>query len=243
MRISARNIIKGRIIEVTKGATTAHVRIDIGGAVVTSSITNQAVDELAACRRTAGLRGDQGLRRDGGDRLMQGHTLITVASSIGVNITALRLPAFAVFLAEVLPPEALRAAPASGMGAVVGPGEPSSMKYLGHKRRRRFPPGGRIAGHSSRPIASRNAIPRSSAASVASASNSSGLNPDRSAWSNPCVTPVQHHRLHRHARAPQRVRDLHAVPRRRHVVVAAEKEQRRHRPPPAAARARFASPQ
>ncbi|MBN9334462.1 TOBE domain-containing protein, partial [Devosia sp.] len=30
----------------TKGATTAHVRIDIGGSIVTASITNQAVDEL-----------------------------------------------------------------------------------------------------------------------------------------------------------------------------------------------------
>lgn len=47
MRISARNRLKGRIVEVTKGATTAHVKIDLGGTVVTSSITNQAVDELA----------------------------------------------------------------------------------------------------------------------------------------------------------------------------------------------------
>jgi molybdopterin-binding protein len=46
MKISARNILRGRIVEVTKGATTAHVRIDIGGAVVTASITNAAVDEL-----------------------------------------------------------------------------------------------------------------------------------------------------------------------------------------------------
>ncbi|MCX8996055.1 molybdopterin-binding protein [Rhizobiaceae bacterium BDR2-2] len=47
MRISARNRLKGKIVEVTKGATTAHVRIDIGnGVIVTSSITNEAVDEL-----------------------------------------------------------------------------------------------------------------------------------------------------------------------------------------------------
>jgi molybdopterin-binding protein len=38
--------LKGKIVEVTKGATTAHVKIDIGGAVVTSSITNAAVDDL-----------------------------------------------------------------------------------------------------------------------------------------------------------------------------------------------------
>lgn len=47
MRISARNRLKGKVVEVTKGATTAHVRIDIGGGVVvTASITNEAVDEL-----------------------------------------------------------------------------------------------------------------------------------------------------------------------------------------------------
>jgi molybdopterin-binding protein len=47
MKLSARNQIKGKIVEVTKGETTAHVRIDIGGGnVVTSSITNQAVDDL-----------------------------------------------------------------------------------------------------------------------------------------------------------------------------------------------------
>ena len=47
MKISARNRLKGKIVEVRKGATTAHVRIDIGdGVVVTSSVTNEAVDEL-----------------------------------------------------------------------------------------------------------------------------------------------------------------------------------------------------
>jgi len=47
MRISARNQIKGTVVEVKKGATTSHVRVDIGGGqVVTSSITNEAVDDL-----------------------------------------------------------------------------------------------------------------------------------------------------------------------------------------------------
>jgi molybdopterin-binding protein len=47
-KLSARNQIKGKIVGVEKGMTTAHVRIDIGGGVVlTSSITNEAVDELA----------------------------------------------------------------------------------------------------------------------------------------------------------------------------------------------------
>lgn len=47
MKISARNKLKGRIVEIVKGATTAHVRLDVGGSIVTASITNEAVDELA----------------------------------------------------------------------------------------------------------------------------------------------------------------------------------------------------
>jgi molybdopterin-binding protein len=48
MKLSARNQLKGKVVDVTKGATTSHVRIDIGGGViVTSSITNEAVADLA----------------------------------------------------------------------------------------------------------------------------------------------------------------------------------------------------
>ena len=47
MKLSARNQLKGKIVDVAKGATTSHVRIDIGGGViVTSSITNEAVADL-----------------------------------------------------------------------------------------------------------------------------------------------------------------------------------------------------
>lgn len=47
MKISARNIMKGKIVDVHKGATTANLKIDIGnGIVLTSSITNDAVDSL-----------------------------------------------------------------------------------------------------------------------------------------------------------------------------------------------------
>jgi molybdopterin-binding protein len=47
MKISARNQFKGKILEVKKGATTAHIRVEIApGQVITSSITNEAVDEL-----------------------------------------------------------------------------------------------------------------------------------------------------------------------------------------------------
>ena len=46
-KLSARNQLGGKVVEVHRGQTTAHVRIDIGnGVVITSSITNEAVDEL-----------------------------------------------------------------------------------------------------------------------------------------------------------------------------------------------------
>jgi molybdopterin-binding protein len=46
MKISARNSIEGTIKEVHKGATTAHVEIEIKGGIVTASITNESVDAL-----------------------------------------------------------------------------------------------------------------------------------------------------------------------------------------------------
>ena len=46
MKMSARNQLKGKITDVKKGATTTHVRIDIGGQIITSSITNESADEL-----------------------------------------------------------------------------------------------------------------------------------------------------------------------------------------------------
>ena len=46
MKLSARNQLKGKIVEVKKGVTTAHVRIDVGGQIVTASITNESADEL-----------------------------------------------------------------------------------------------------------------------------------------------------------------------------------------------------
>jgi molybdopterin-binding protein len=54
MRISARNQIKGTVVEVTKGATTSHIRVDIGGGqIMTSSITNEAVAELGIKAKSA----------------------------------------------------------------------------------------------------------------------------------------------------------------------------------------------
>lgn len=46
MKISARNQLQGTVVEVVKGATTSHVRLDVNGLTVTASITNEAVDDL-----------------------------------------------------------------------------------------------------------------------------------------------------------------------------------------------------
>jgi molybdopterin-binding protein len=47
MKLSARNVLKGRVVKVIRGQTTAHVKIDVGGgSIVTASVTVEAVDEL-----------------------------------------------------------------------------------------------------------------------------------------------------------------------------------------------------
>jgi molybdopterin-binding protein len=47
VKLSARNMIKGKVVEVKKGAVAAQVRVDIGsGNVLTSMITVDAVDDL-----------------------------------------------------------------------------------------------------------------------------------------------------------------------------------------------------
>ncbi|MFY9294986.1 MAG: TOBE domain-containing protein [Methylorubrum rhodinum] len=47
MKLSARNVLKGKVVSVEKGATTAHVKIEIAsGQTVTSAITNESVDTL-----------------------------------------------------------------------------------------------------------------------------------------------------------------------------------------------------
>jgi molybdopterin-binding protein len=46
MKISARNILKGKIVDVHKGATIANVKIEVAGVVLTATITNEAVDSL-----------------------------------------------------------------------------------------------------------------------------------------------------------------------------------------------------
>ena len=47
MKLSARNVLKGKVVEVIEGVTTHNVKIDIGhGIVLTSSITAEAVKDL-----------------------------------------------------------------------------------------------------------------------------------------------------------------------------------------------------
>ena len=47
MRLSARNVLRGKVVEIDKGKVTAIVRIDVGGGnVVTSSVTMAALEDL-----------------------------------------------------------------------------------------------------------------------------------------------------------------------------------------------------
>ncbi len=47
MKLSARNILSGTVVEVTRGAVIAKVRVDVGdGNVITSTITLDSADDL-----------------------------------------------------------------------------------------------------------------------------------------------------------------------------------------------------
>jgi molybdopterin-binding protein len=47
MKLSARNVMSGKVVAITKGITTSHVKIEIApGFVLTASITNESVDDL-----------------------------------------------------------------------------------------------------------------------------------------------------------------------------------------------------
>ena len=47
MKLSARNVLQGQVVEIKRGAVAAQVRVDIGGGnVLTSMITVDAVDDL-----------------------------------------------------------------------------------------------------------------------------------------------------------------------------------------------------
>lgn len=48
MKLSARNALKGKVEKLNRGAVTTTLRIDIGNGIhITSSITNEAAEDLA----------------------------------------------------------------------------------------------------------------------------------------------------------------------------------------------------
>jgi molybdopterin-binding protein len=47
MKLSARNVLRGKVVHVVRGKTTGHVKLDVGGGtVITASITMEAIAEL-----------------------------------------------------------------------------------------------------------------------------------------------------------------------------------------------------
>ena len=47
MKLSARNILHGTVMSITKGAVAAQVKVDIGGGnIITSTVTVDAVEDL-----------------------------------------------------------------------------------------------------------------------------------------------------------------------------------------------------
>ena len=46
MKLSARNALKGKIVEISKGTIVAKVKVDVGGQTVTSMISVEAVEDL-----------------------------------------------------------------------------------------------------------------------------------------------------------------------------------------------------
>ena len=53
MKLSARNVLKGRVVDIDRGKVTAIVRVDIGGGnIITSSITLAAVKDLGLKKGT-----------------------------------------------------------------------------------------------------------------------------------------------------------------------------------------------
>lgn len=46
MKLSARNALKGKVVEISKGQVVAKVKIDVGGQSVTSLVSVEALDDL-----------------------------------------------------------------------------------------------------------------------------------------------------------------------------------------------------
>ncbi|MBI2239677.1 MAG: TOBE domain-containing protein [Magnetospirillum gryphiswaldense] len=46
MKLSARNALKGKVVDIAKGQIVAKVKVDIGGQFVTSLVSVEAIDDL-----------------------------------------------------------------------------------------------------------------------------------------------------------------------------------------------------
>ncbi|OIQ94554.1 molybdenum-pterin-binding protein 2 [mine drainage metagenome] len=47
MKLSARNALKGKVVEISKGQIVAKVKVDVGGQTITSVVSVEAIDELS----------------------------------------------------------------------------------------------------------------------------------------------------------------------------------------------------
>ena len=47
MKLSARNALSGKVVDISKGQVVAKVKVDIGGQFITSLVSIEAVDDLA----------------------------------------------------------------------------------------------------------------------------------------------------------------------------------------------------
>ena len=62
MKLSARNVLKGKVVKVIKGAVDSEVTLELpGGERLVSIITNTSVDTLEPDRRQRSLRRHQSL--------------------------------------------------------------------------------------------------------------------------------------------------------------------------------------
>jgi len=46
MKLSARNDLKGKVVDITKGTVVAKVRVDIGGQFITSLVSVDSISDL-----------------------------------------------------------------------------------------------------------------------------------------------------------------------------------------------------
>jgi molybdopterin-binding protein len=70
VKLSARNVLTGRVLQVVRGTTTGHVKLDVGGGtVITASITMECDCRVEAQAWRHGLRRHQSFRCHRGERV------------------------------------------------------------------------------------------------------------------------------------------------------------------------------